>query len=120
MKRSGLENRPGSPERAKNRQARFFLPLAVVLAVTLGGLYLLFAWGRYQHMAKEEALQLAESVEALLHASDRSELAGDGTAGATLLAGPPPYVHPKNWTVARRSRELDVAARRAAVGGEDL
>ena len=39
---------------------------ALIVAI-LGGLYLKFAWNRYQNMAESEALQLAQSVKSLLH-----------------------------------------------------
>lgn len=51
--------------------ARFSI---VFLIVILGFLYLCFAWGKYHDIAKSEALQLARSVESLLHVEHISTL----------------------------------------------
>ena len=55
-----------SPQNMKTR-AIFSIVSMVLIASMLAGLYLHFAWNRYSRMAKDEALQLAQSVEALLH-----------------------------------------------------
>lgn len=52
---------------------------AILLAlgvICLSGLFLWFQWHRYQEMAANEAIQLAESVEALLHTEHIAELSG--------------------------------------------
>lgn len=55
--------------------------ISIVLTVSiLAGLYLSFAWNRYQNMFASEAIKLAESLEALLpmrHISDLAEEMGD-------------------------------------------
>lgn len=55
--------------------ARFSI---VFLIVILGFLYLYFAWGKYHDIAKSEALQLARSVESLLHVEHISTLTLEG------------------------------------------
>lgn len=56
----------------------------LISAIVVGGLlvafcagYLLFAWHRYQEMAKADAIMLAESVESLLHAEHIATLTGN-------------------------------------------
>lgn len=47
----------------------------VLVALCVG--YLFFAWGRYQKMAKTDAIMLAESVESLLHPEHIAALTGN-------------------------------------------
>jgi len=59
------------------KKPRFILVMlmGLTLFVLCAG-YLLFAWNRYQKMAEAEAITLAESVEALLHAEHLTHLTG--------------------------------------------
>lgn len=65
-----------SPKHMKARTI-FSIVSMVLIASILAGLYLHFAWNRYSRMAKDEALQLAQSVEALLHPEHIAALASD-------------------------------------------
>ncbi len=59
------------PEGSKQR--KLFVISVVAVLILLAGLYLSFAWNRYQSMFEAEAIKLAESLEALLpdqHISD--------------------------------------------------
>jgi|LSQX01.3.fsa_nt_gb diguanylate cyclase (GGDEF)-like protein/PAS domain S-box-containing protein len=47
-----------------------------VIVFMISGLYLLFEWNRYQKMASSEAIQLANSLEALMPGKHISELSG--------------------------------------------
>ncbi len=62
---------------SKHMKARTVGPIVsmVVIAAILVGIYLHFSWNGYSRMAKAEALQLAQSVEALLHAEHIEALA---------------------------------------------
>ncbi len=48
----------------------------IVIMVLLSGLYLNFAWDRYQDIASSEAVTLAQSLESLLHPEHIAELSG--------------------------------------------
>lgn len=48
-----------------------------LVLVALSVVYLIFAWNRYQKMAKAEAILLAESVQSLLHAEHIAILTGN-------------------------------------------
>lgn len=50
--------------------------LLTVFVLGLSGLYLGFKWHRYQQMAANEAIQLGQSVEALLHVEHLANLSG--------------------------------------------
>lgn len=56
-----------------------FITISMALVIgMIGGFYLRFAWGQYKQTAEKEALQLAQSVESLLHTEHIEELvAGD-------------------------------------------
>ena len=49
--------------------ARITAVVLALITVTLAGLYLYYAWNRYQQSAEAEALQLAQSAADLLPAS---------------------------------------------------
>ncbi len=66
MKRKNAEEAKTVPV-SRDSRTTIQLTAIIIIAVLLGTLYLRFAWNRYQHMAKEEAFQLSQSVEALLH-----------------------------------------------------
>lgn len=72
----------------KHMKARTIFPIVsiVLIASILAGLYLYFAWNRYNRMAKDEALQLAQSVEALLRAEHIAALALDDSLPALAEA----------------------------------
>lgn len=72
----------------KHMKARTIFPIVsiVLIASILAGLYLYFAWNRYNRMAKDEALQRAQSVEALLHAEHIAALALDDSLPALAEA----------------------------------
>ena len=66
-----------SPKHMKVRTIFSIVSMGLIVCI-LAGLYLHFAWNRYSHMAKDEALQLAQSVEALLHPEHIVALVLDG------------------------------------------
>ena len=72
----------------KYMKARTIFPIvSMVLIVSIvAGLYLHFSWNRYSRMAKEEALQLAQSVESLLHPEHLAALALDESQAASDAA----------------------------------
>ena len=57
----------------KNRLV--FLSVAL-LVMLIGSLYLLFAWNKYESAARQEGIQLAQSLEALLHPDHIMALSG--------------------------------------------
>lgn len=54
----------------------FGVVLLSFCVIILSGLFLRFQWNRYQEMAANEAIQLAESVEVLLHTDHITKLSG--------------------------------------------
>ncbi|NLV87264.1 MAG: sensor domain-containing diguanylate cyclase, partial [Clostridiales bacterium] len=69
------------PQGAKNRMLFAIISTALITAL-LAGIYLSFAWNKYQRMAKSEATQLALSVESLLHNEHIEPLTAAGTANS--------------------------------------
>lgn len=57
----------------KNRLVFLSVTLLVML---IGSLYLLFAWNKYESAARQEGIQLAQSLEALLHPDHIMALSG--------------------------------------------
>ncbi len=49
----------------------------ILIIVSLSGIYLYFAWNRYQDIVSSEAIMLAQSVESLLHSEHIAELSGN-------------------------------------------
>ena len=74
-----------SPKHMKVRTIFSIVSMGLIVCI-LAGLYLHFAWNRYSHMAKDEALQLAQSVEALLHPEHIAALALDDSLPALAEA----------------------------------
>ncbi|MGI6752311.1 MAG: HD domain-containing phosphohydrolase [Anaerovoracaceae bacterium] len=56
------------------RNTALMLVIITSAAIVLGLLYLFLAYNKYQNIAKEEALQLAQSVEVLINTEDVSDL----------------------------------------------
>ncbi len=80
-----LNNQKAGPKTTRNNRLKSnFTKKQMTLAVTwltvcvlaLSGLYLSFEWRRYQQMAAQEAVQLAQSVESLLHVEHLASLSG--------------------------------------------
>jgi hypothetical protein len=59
----------------KKRTQLYLTLLAIIISKS--ALYLLFARYRYQDMANDEAIMLAQSLEALLYPEHITELSGD-------------------------------------------
>lgn len=84
-----LNNQNADPKTTRNnrfknsvtkKQMLFRVALLTVWVIGLSGWYLVFEWHRYQQMAANEAIQLALSVESLLHVehvANLSAAAGD-------------------------------------------
>ncbi|WP_303867585.1 HD domain-containing phosphohydrolase [Acetobacterium wieringae] len=72
------------------KQKIWGVALLTLCVIGLSGLFLWFQWHRYQEMAKNEAIQLAESVEALLHTEHIAKL-----TGATTDLSLPEYIMTK-------------------------
>lgn len=64
-------------DKVKNSTAISIFSIALVVII-LGGLYLRFAWHRYQKAAEEDALRLTQSLESLLHVEHIVTLASEG------------------------------------------
>ena len=69
---------------SQKMKARIIIPIIsmLLIAVILAGLYLRFSWNRYHQMAESEALQMAQSVESLLHAEHIETLIFDDSTQA--------------------------------------
>ncbi len=65
-----------TPDDSKKRHLVVSLVILVIIVILSSGLYLRFEWNRYQAAAEREAIQLAQSVESLLHIEHIAELSG--------------------------------------------
>lgn len=61
---------------SKIRHTRIYAFIIIVIMLSLSGVYLHFAWNRYQDIASSEAVMLAQSLESLLHSEHIAELSG--------------------------------------------
>ena len=61
------------PKKIKTRISLMIIS-TVLIVVILASLYLKFVWNKYENIAKLEALQLAQSIESLLHTEHISTL----------------------------------------------
>jgi len=59
-----------------NRCSRIYAAVFICLLLSAGGLYLRFAWNRYQDIASSESISLAHSIASLLHIEHVSALTG--------------------------------------------
>jgi diguanylate cyclase (GGDEF)-like protein/PAS domain S-box-containing protein len=60
----------------KTGHIRIYAIILIAVILSLSGFYLRFAWNRYQSIASSEAIQLAQSIESLLHPEHIAELSG--------------------------------------------
>jgi diguanylate cyclase (GGDEF)-like protein/PAS domain S-box-containing protein len=58
------------------KEKRYVIIVLAIIITLIGGLFLHFQWRRYQVSAASEAINLAQSVEALLHTEHIMELSG--------------------------------------------
>lgn len=58
------------------KQTRMFVIIVIVVIAVLSGLYLRFAWDRYQDIASSEAIMLAQSLETLFRTEEIARLSG--------------------------------------------
>lgn len=79
-----MEQKKTSGNLPENMKARIIILIISMLlvAVILGGFYLRFSWNRYHQMAESEALQMAQSVESLLHTEHIATLTFAGSTQA--------------------------------------
>ena len=77
------QTHPAVDSKTEKRIKVSMIAMGLVLAA-LSIAYLLFAWGRYQKMAKSEALMLAKSVQSLLHVEHIAVLSGSPSDTALL------------------------------------
>jgi diguanylate cyclase (GGDEF)-like protein/PAS domain S-box-containing protein/putative nucleotidyltransferase with HDIG domain len=80
MKNQGNHGKNSYNQLKKDFSQKWMIWGVILLALCilcLSGLFLRFQWHRYQAMAANEAIQLAESVEALLHTEHIAMLSGD-------------------------------------------
>ena len=73
------QNQPDAASVIKDTQKKSKILIVIITGLLFAFLcvgYLLFAWNRYQKMAKAEAIMLAESVESLLHPEHIAALTG--------------------------------------------
>lgn len=76
MELDGLTDaKPAMAERGIGMQKRMVILILVVSAL-LSGFYLWFSWDRYHGVAKSEAVMLAKSLSAMLHAEQVAALSG--------------------------------------------
>ncbi len=91
MIRNGARG-PASPEGLKLRMVFQLISLSLI-ALLLGGLYLGFAWNRYQQAVEAEALRLAGSIKALLHVEHIEALSPEDLDTAESLLVTQSLVH---------------------------
>ncbi len=60
----------------KIKHFRMYIIIFILIIVSISGLYLNFAWNRYEDLASSEAVMLAKSLESLLHPEHVAELSG--------------------------------------------
>ncbi|MHC1715481.1 MAG: EAL domain-containing protein [Acidaminococcaceae bacterium] len=61
----------------KSRHGKILTITSIVIMFVLSGLYLRFAWNRYQNEAAAEAIMLVQSLESVLYPEDIGKLSGN-------------------------------------------
>ena len=63
-------------EGLNRKQTRLLVIVFIAVIFALSGLYLRFAWQRYENIASSEAVMLAQSLVTLIHSEEIAELSG--------------------------------------------